>query len=210
VAKNQGWNVRRNLRDNELIDYSPYSSLALLRLFGIAASTYYINVVADALSRHDSDNLPICHAISAPFHSGFTMGTDKSLPVRMRLDMKAFRRHSTCSGLTSTSPAITHWFVLMLTPYLSAGLLQPLEVPSMMWSDIAMDFVEGLLWINRKSVILSLVDRFSLFVHFIAIGHPYTATIAMRIFFGEIVLFHGIPSSIVSDPNPNLVFTNNF
>lgn len=80
----------------------------------------------------------------------------------------------------------------------------------MMWSDIAMDFVEGLLWINRKSVILSLVDRFSLFVHFIAIGHPYTATIAMRIFFGEIVLFHGIPSSIVSDPNPNPVFTNNF
>jgi hypothetical protein len=40
------------------------------------------------------------------------MGTDKSLPVRMRLDMKAFRRHSTWSRLTSTSPRSRHGWLL--------------------------------------------------------------------------------------------------
>jgi hypothetical protein len=57
-----------------------------------------------------------------------------------------------------------------------ARLLQPLEVPSMIWSDIAMDFVESFLHINDKSVILTVVDRLSKYVHFISLGHPYTST----------------------------------
>jgi hypothetical protein len=46
------------------------------------------------------------------------------------------------------------------------GLLQPLEVPSVVWTDIAMDFIEGFPLINGKSVILTVVDRFSKFTHF--------------------------------------------
>jgi hypothetical protein len=38
------------------------------------------------------------------------------------------------------------------------GLLQPLEVPSAIWVDIAMDFIEGFPRINGKSVILTIVD----------------------------------------------------
>ena len=41
-----------------------------------------------------------------------------------------------------------------------AGLLQPLPVPSGIWSDIAMDFVERFPKVGGKSVILTMVDRF--------------------------------------------------
>lgn len=89
-----------------------------------------------------------------------------------------------------------------------AGLLQPLSVPSSVWADVAMDFVEGFPNLNGKSVILTVVDRFSKFAHFIPLGHPYTAISVARAFFAEIVRLHGLPSSIVSDRDP--MFTSNF
>lgn len=58
----------------------------------------------------------------------------------------------------------------------SASLLQSLEVLSIPWSDITMDFVEGLPHVHGKSVLLMVVDIFSKFARVIALGHPYTAT----------------------------------
>lgn len=89
-----------------------------------------------------------------------------------------------------------------------SGLLQPLSVPSLVWTDIAMDFVEGVPRVNGKSVILTVVDRFSKFAHFIPLGHPYTAASVARVFFDEVVHLHGLPASIVSDRDP--VFTGSF
>ncbi|KAK1652045.1 hypothetical protein QYE76_069850 [Lolium multiflorum] len=86
-----------------------------------------------------------------------------------------------------------------------AGLLQPLDVPSQVWADISMDFIEGLPKVGGKSVILMVVDRFSKYAHFIALGHPYTAASVARAFFDGIVRLHGFPSSIVCDRDP--VFT---
>jgi hypothetical protein len=83
-----------------------------------------------------------------------------------------------------------------------------LEVPTTVWADVAMDFVEALPKVNGKSVILTMVDRFSKSAHFIPLSHPYTATSVARVFLAEIVRLHGIPSSIVSDRDP--VFTNSF
>jgi hypothetical protein len=68
-----------------------------------------------------------------------------------------------------------------------------------------MDFVEGLPRVHGKSVILTVVDRFSKHAHFIALSHPYTATIVAKAFFKAIVRLHGFPRSIMSDRDP--VFT---
>ena len=68
-----------------------------------------------------------------------------------------------------------------------------------------MDFIEHLPKVHGKSVILTVVDRFSKFAHFITLGHPYTASSVARAFFTEIVRLHGFPKSIVSDRDP--VFT---
>jgi hypothetical protein len=55
-----------------------------------------------------------------------------------------------------------------------AGLLQPLQVSSMVWVDVAMDFIKALPKVSGKSVILNVVDRFSIYMHFIPLGHLYS------------------------------------
>jgi hypothetical protein len=57
----------------------------------------------------------------------------------------------------------------------SAGLLLPLPVPTGVWTDIALDFVEALPRVRRKSVILMVVDRLSKYCHFIPLAHSYSA-----------------------------------
>ncbi|WVZ82924.1 hypothetical protein U9M48_030129 [Paspalum notatum var. saurae] len=95
------------------------------------------------------------------------------------------------------------------TEHLSAaGLLLPLPVPSAVWADISMDFVEGLPKVGGKSVILTVVDRFSKYAHFIALSHPYSAESVAQAFFTDIVRLHGMPTSIVSVRDP--VFTSTF
>jgi transposase InsO family protein len=70
-----------------------------------------------------------------------------------------------------------------------------------------MDFVKALPKVYGKSVILTVVDRFSKYAHFISLGHPYTASSVARAFFMDIVWLHGFPESIISDRDP--VFTSN-
>jgi hypothetical protein len=68
-----------------------------------------------------------------------------------------------------------------------------------------MDFIEGLPKVGGKSIILTVVVRFSKYAHFITLGHLYTAASVARAFFDGIVRLYGFPSSIVSDRDP--VFT---
>jgi hypothetical protein len=71
-----------------------------------------------------------------------------------------------------------------------------------------MEFVEGFPHVNSKTVVLMVVNSFSMYAHFVPLTHPYTATTVARVFFDSIVWLHGIPSTIVSDHN--LVFTSKF
>jgi hypothetical protein len=73
-----------------------------------------------------------------------------------------------------------------------AELLQPLPVPSEVWSDIAMDFVEGFPKVGGKSVVLTVVDRFSKYAHFIPLGHPYTTTSVAK----ALCAFTGFPAPL--------------
>ena len=53
-----------------------------------------------------------------------------------------------------------------------------------------MDFIEGLPKVGGKSVILTVVDRFSKYAHFIALRHPYTAASMALAFLDGIVQKH--------------------
>jgi hypothetical protein len=81
-----------------------------------------------------------------------------------------------------------------------------LAVPTGVWRNIALDFIEGFPKVGGKSVILTVVDRFSKYAHFVALSHPYSATTVATAFFDTIVRLHGVPESIVSDHDP--VFTS--
>ncbi|KAA0034981.1 Transposon Tf2-9 polyprotein [Cucumis melo var. makuwa] len=85
---------------------------------------------------------------------------------------------------------------LALSP---ARLLLPLEVPNSVWSDISMDFIEGLPKSNGFETNFVVVDRFSKYGHFLMMKHPYTAKSVADLFTKEIVRLHGYPKSIVSD-----------
>jgi hypothetical protein len=61
------------------------------------------------------------------------------------------------------------------------GLLQPLLMPLTVWVNIGIDFIEGLPKVNGRSVILTIIDRFSKSAHFLQLGHPYTATTVTRV-----------------------------
>ena len=83
-----------------------------------------------------------------------------------------------------------------------------LLVLKVVWTDIGLDFVEALPCVGGKSVILTVVDRFSKYCHFIPLAHPYSAEPVAQAFFTDIVRLHGMPQSMVSDRDP--VFTSKF
>jgi transposase InsO family protein len=88
------------------------------------------------------------------------------------------------------------------------GLLQPLDVPMIVWAHVSMDFMEGFPRVNGKTIILTIMDLFSKYAHFLPMSHPYTTTSVAKVFFDAIIKLHGIPESIVSDRDP--VFTSKF
>jgi hypothetical protein len=147
---------------------------------------------------------PLLHEILAAIHSDGHEGVQRTLhrlrrdfhsPAMRRVVQEFVRACDTCQRNKSEH----------LHP---GGLLLPLPVPTTVWADIGLDFVEALPRVGGKTVILTVVDRFSKYCHFVPLAHPYTAESVAQAFYADIVRLHGIPQSMVSDRDP--VFTSSF
>ena len=86
-----------------------------------------------------------------------------------------------------------------------AGLLHPLPIPSRPWSDIAVDFVTGLPPSAGKTVILTVIDRFSKSCHLIALPKLPSARETADALVSHVYRLHGTPESIVSDRGPQFI-----
>lgn len=71
-----------------------------------------------------------------------------------------------------------------------------------------MDFIEGLPKSRHKDVIFVVVDRLTIYAHFMALAHPYTAESIAEVFMENVYRLHGLPKSIISDRDK--VFTSKF
>ena len=140
------------------------------------------------------------HTSAIGGHSGFEATMKRIFSVvywkGLKKSVKQFVRECTtcqrCKYDTTTYP----------------GLLQPLPIPGRLWSDISMDFIEGLPKSNGNEVILVVVDRLSKAAHFIAMAHPYTALMVAQLFMDTVFKLYEVPSSIVSDRDK--IFLSNF
>jgi len=85
------------------------------------------------------------------------------------------------------------------------GLLRPLPVPSRPWSEISVDFVTGLPVSEGNSTVLTVVDRFSKMVHYIALPKLPSAKETAEIMMTHVFRIHGFPKDIVSVRGPQFI-----
>lgn len=92
---------------------------------------------------------------------------------------------------------------------LPMGLLHPLPIPDRRWQQVTMDLITALPKTKAGyDAIIVFVDKLSKMVHYAPTYTECTAPDVAKIFFNEVVRYHGIPDSIISDRDPR--FTSKF
>jgi len=114
---------------------------------------------------------PLLHEVLAAVHADGHEGVQRTLH-RLRRDFHFPDMRRVVQDFVRACDTCQRYKSQHLHP---AGLLLPLPVPTAVWSDLGLDFVEALPCVGGKSVILTVVDRFSKYCHFIPLAHPYTA-----------------------------------
>ena len=74
-----------------------------------------------------------------------------------------------------------------------------MEIPTTPWTDVSLDFVEGLPKSQGYEVILVMVDRLTKYSHFVPISHPYSTAKVASLYMHYIFKLYGLLASIVSD-----------
>nr|GEV23962.1 putative reverse transcriptase domain-containing protein [Tanacetum cinerariifolium] len=90
-----------------------------------------------------------------------------------------------------------------------SGLLQQPEIPEWKWENITMDFINKLPRTHSgHDSIWVIVDLLTKSKHFLAIREYYKTKKLARLYINEIIARHGVPVSIISDPDG--YFTSRF
>ena len=80
-----------------------------------------------------------------------------------------------------------------------------MPIPTQVWTNISMDFIDGLPSSKGKTVLFMVVDRLSKYAHFIPMSHPYIAPKVAQTFFENAFKLHGMPSLIVCDRDSTFI-----
>ena len=84
-----------------------------------------------------------------------------------------------------------------------AGLLQPLLIANCKWERVTMDFVVRLHRTQRgNDAVWVIVDRLTKSTHFIPMRTSDSVERLVELYIREIVRFHGVPVTFVSDRDP--------
>lgn len=89
-----------------------------------------------------------------------------------------------------------------------SATLEPLPLPEGAWQAVTLDFIDGLPQSNKANCILVVVDKFTRYVHFLPLSHPFTAAKVAHSYLDNVYKLHGLPAAIISDRDT--VFTSKF
>ena len=133
------------------------------------------------------------HVHSNPLvgYSGFLKSYDRA--------KREFYWHGLKAGLKKFIRECDIYQRIKSDTFVLAGLLQPLAIPATPWTDVSLDFVEGLPKSQGFKVILVVVDWLTKYVHFIPLSHPYTIAKVASLFMQHVFKRHGMLVTIVSD-----------
>lgn len=71
----------------------------------------------------------------------------------------------------------------------SPGFLQPLHIPTQVWTNTSLDFIEGLPTSHGYTVILVIVDKLTKYGHFISLSYRYIASTVAHLFLANVLNF---------------------